>query len=164
LPWIRSSPWPASPERQSMEVSSPSNSRSPLHRFASALVVNRSLESFEGAMISRRTPSVTAVARFAVAVVLYAAKTGGDFLLGSANISTSISTKRTWGPGTCARRRARRLGLLGRLRSKRSMGKTGDGPRLRDIRLGLGPRSNQRGSLIYLRAAGIRPGNGFGRI
>ena len=43
LPWIRSSPWPASPERQSMEVSPPSNSRSPLHRFASALVVNRSL-------------------------------------------------------------------------------------------------------------------------
>ena len=97
LPWIRSSPWPASPERQFMEVSPPSNSRSPLHRFASALVVNRSLESFDGAMISRRTPSVTAVARFAVAVVLCAAKTGGDFLLGSANILTSISTKRTWG-------------------------------------------------------------------
>ena len=93
----RTSPWAGLRTPQSLEVSPPSNSRSPLHRFASALVVNRSLESFDGAMISRRTPSVTAVARFAVAVVLCAAKTGGDFLLGSANISTSISTKRTWG-------------------------------------------------------------------
>ena len=90
-------PWTEFNTARSPVSCPPSNSRSPLHRFASALVVNRSLESFEGAMISRRTPSVTAVARFAVAVVLCAAKTGGDFLLGSANIWTSISPKRTWG-------------------------------------------------------------------
>jgi hypothetical protein len=58
------------------------------------------------------------------------------------------------------RRRARRLGLLGRHRSERSMGKIGDGPRLRDMRLGLGPGSNQRGSLICLRAVGIGLGQG----
>jgi hypothetical protein len=169
LPWIRSSPWPALPERQSMEVSPPSNLRSPLHRFASALVVNRSLGSFEGARISRRTPSVTAVARFAVAVVLCAAKTGGDFLLGSAIISTSISTKRTWGSYSVGRGPAHTDELAvwdcsGAAALSAKWGRQGDGPRLRDIRSGLGPRSNQRGSLICLRAAGIRPGKGFGRI
>jgi hypothetical protein len=87
--------------------------------------------------------------------------------LASSSSSRSTNQFQCWGRlggESCARRRARRLGLLGRRRSKRSMGKTGDGPRLRDIRLGLGPRSNQHGSLICLRAAGIRPGKGFGRI